>query len=64
MVGDAGCGITIEPESPSAIVEGIRLLKEKSPEERDAMGRRGYEYVLRYHDYKKLAQQFIDVLTK
>ena len=64
MVGDAGCGITIEPESPSAIVEGIRLLKEKSPEERDAMGRRGYEYVLRYHDYKKLAQQFIDALTK
>ena len=39
MVGDAGCGITIEPESPSAIVAGnFRLFKEKSPEERGRNG--------------------------
>lgn len=58
----AGCGLLIESESPQAIAEGIRRLKSMPPEERDAMGRRGQEYVKACHDYQVLAKEYTKIL--
>ena len=61
-VQDAGCGISVPPEDPQAIADAIRTLASMSVAEREAMGQRGKEYVMKHHDYKILAKQFLEVL--
>lgn len=61
-VQDAGCGISVPPEDPQAIADAIRTLASMSVAEREAMGQRGKEYVMKHHDYKILAKQFLKVL--
>ncbi|MEG0692150.1 MAG: glycosyltransferase family 4 protein [Oscillospiraceae bacterium] len=63
MIAEADCGITIEPESAKAIVEGAQQLLLKSEQQLNAMGQNGYKYVLEHHDYKKLAKRFIDAIN-
>lgn len=63
MIADANCGITIEPESSKAIVDGTKQLLEKSEIALEKMGQNGYNYVLQNHDYKKLAKQFIEAIN-
>ena len=63
-VMEAGCGITVEPENPQAIADGILKLASLSPEERDEMGKRGRNYVLKNQTYDILAKKFLDFLTK
>lgn len=58
-VGEAGCGVTVEPENPNAIVEGLRKLIECGPKERHLMGERGRKYVLENHTYPVLAAKFV-----
>lgn len=59
-VAESGCGLTVAPESPQAVVEGLRALMRRSPEERLAMGRRGREHVIAHHSYPVLARRFLD----
>ena len=61
-VQDAGCGISVPPEDPQAIADAIRTLASMSVAEREAMGQRGKEYIMKHHDYKILAKQFLKVL--
>lgn len=63
VVKDVGCGIDVEPENPEAIAEAILQLKSLSKEELNAMGLNGKNFVLKNHDYKILAQQFVDVIS-
>jgi len=37
-VAEADCGLTVQPEKPQAVVDGIRRLMALSAEERKAMG--------------------------
>ena len=62
-VSDADCGITVEPEKPGAIAQGIRRLLALNADERHAMGLRGREYVLQNHTYSVLAQRFLKTIT-
>ena len=62
-VGDARCGLTVEPEDPQAIVQGLRELIEAGAVERQAMGERGRNYVLENHTYPVLAKKFIDAFV-
>jgi glycosyltransferase involved in cell wall biosynthesis len=62
LVQDAQCGITVEPESPSAVVQGLRTLLALPCQERQAMGQRGRAYVLANHAYSVLAARFIHAL--
>ena len=62
VVKEVGCGIYVEPENPSAIVEAIDQLKLTSKEDLEIMGQKGRDFVLKNHDYKILAQQFIQVI--
>lgn len=61
-VAESGCGISCKAENAKDIAKAIIRLKNMSEEERKAMGTKGKEYVTRNHDYKKLAEQFIDAI--
>jgi hypothetical protein len=61
-VAEAGCGLTVAPETPDAVAQGLRQLAALSAEERQAMGRRGCEFVRAHHSYAVLARRFIDAL--
>jgi glycosyltransferase involved in cell wall biosynthesis len=63
-VAEAGCGVTVTPESAPAVAEGLRALAALAPEARAAMGERGRAFVIANHSYRVLAQRFIDALGK
>lgn len=58
-VRESGCGVTVKPEDPQAVVQGIRDLLGLSEDERKAMGHRGREFVLKNHTYPVLAKRFL-----
>ena len=62
VVAESGCGITVPPENPEAIAEAIRQLAFMSENQREELGQRGRNYVLKHHDYRVLAQRFLEVL--
>jgi glycosyltransferase involved in cell wall biosynthesis len=62
-VADAQCGLTVPPESPDAVAAGLRQLAALSAEERQAMGRRGREFVRAHHSYEVLARRFIEAVS-
>jgi glycosyltransferase involved in cell wall biosynthesis len=62
-VAEAGCGLTVAPESASAVAEGLRALMRIAPEARAEMGRRGRDFVMAHHTYPVLAQRFINAVS-
>lgn len=64
MVADAGCGVSIPPESPEEIARAARQLSQTPKEQLDAMGQRGQEYILKHHEYDVLSNEFIEVLRR
>jgi len=62
-VAEAGCGLTVAPESPEAVVQGLRRLAALSPGARRAMGERGRSFVLAHHSYPVLAKQFLEAIS-
>ena len=62
-VAEAGCGLTVAPESAQAVAEGLRALMRIPPETRAEMGRRGRDFVIAHHTYPVLAQRFIDAVS-
>ncbi|AGU52433.1 putative glycosyltransferase [Variovorax paradoxus B4] len=61
-VAEAECGLTVAPESATAVAEGVKALAVCSVEERAAMGARGRAFVISRHSYRMLAQQFINAV--
>ena len=55
VVEEANCGLSLPPADPQALAEGIIKLANMPLEEREAMGRRGREYVEQNHDFAVLA---------
>lgn len=62
-VAEAGCGVTVAPESAQALNDGLRRLLALPPDTRDAMGRRGRDHVLARHTYPVLARRFLDAVA-
>ena len=58
----AKAGISIPAENPQAIADAVLKLKSMSQEERAQLGRNGYDYALKNHDYAKLAEKLAKVL--
>ena len=63
-VAEAGCGLTVAPESAEAVADGLRRLAALGASERQAMGARGRAHVLAHHTYPVLAQQVIRALQR
>lgn len=62
-VRDADCGLTVEPENPGAIAQGVKKLLAHSKVELAEMGARGKAYILAHHTYPVLAKKFIDAFV-
>lgn len=62
-VAEAGCGMTVAPESPAAVAAGLRQLAALSPGARRAMGERGRAFVLAHHTYPVLALRFLEAIA-
>jgi glycosyltransferase involved in cell wall biosynthesis len=64
MLQEVGCGITIEPADPQAIAEAIIMISKLPEEIRTMMGLKGKQYVVSHHNYRFLAQEFMNFLLK
>ena len=62
-VAEAGCGLTVVPESAEAVATGLRALAALPVATRAAMGARGRDFVLAHHSYPVLAQRFVDAVA-
>ncbi|NDY93432.1 glycosyltransferase family 4 protein [Ideonella livida] len=58
-VAESGCGLTVAPESPDAVADGLRRLSHMSHRERAEMGQRGTAFVQAHHTYPVLARRFL-----
>lgn len=58
-VAEAGCGLSITPEDPLAVAQGIRSMLALSEDERRLMGERGRNFVLENLTYAVLAKKFL-----
>ena len=63
-VAESGCGLTVPPESPQAVADGLRALAALPAAQRQAMGQRGKDFVLAHHTYPVLAQRFIAAMQR
>ncbi|MFZ5548523.1 MAG: glycosyltransferase family 4 protein [Pseudomonadota bacterium] len=63
-VAEAGCGLTVPPESPAAVADGLRRLMAMTPDERRRLGRNGRAFVQAEHTYPVLARRFIEACEK
>jgi glycosyltransferase involved in cell wall biosynthesis len=62
-VAEAGAGLTVAPEDPQAVAQGLLTLAALSPDERNAMGQRGRAFAMAHHAYPVLAARFIEALS-
>lgn len=62
-VEQSGCGIIVEPDNAQAIAEGIIQIFNKSVEERNEMGKKGYNFVLKYHNFDYLSDLYIETFN-
>ncbi|MBS0436390.1 MAG: glycosyltransferase family 4 protein [Proteobacteria bacterium] len=62
-VQEAGCGLSVEPESAQAVADGVKRMVAVGADERARMGRRGREFILRHHTYQVLARRFLEAAT-
>ncbi len=62
-VTEAGCGLTVPPQDPAAVADGLRRLAALSRQERAVMGERGRAFVRANHTYPVLARRFIEAVS-
>jgi glycosyltransferase involved in cell wall biosynthesis len=63
LVAEASCGLTVAPESPRAVANGVLALMALAPDERAAMGQRGRQFALDQLSYSVLGQRFLTILS-
>lgn len=63
IVSLCNCGVTVEPEDPQAIVNGIFELFRLSQSDRMQLGQNGKKYVLEEFTYKHLANKYIAIMN-
>jgi len=58
------CGFTVPPRDPQSLADAVIKLYQMPKEEREAMGRRGREYVEKYHAIPVLAEKLERMLKE
>lgn len=61
-VSESGCGITVAPENPARIAEGLLQLARLTDLEKVSMGSYGKQFVLNNHTYSVLGQNFLKAM--
>ncbi len=64
IIKEAGAGITVEPDNPTALAEAINKLEALSDEERAALGRIGRKYFQSHYSKTIVTQQYEDILKE
>lgn len=62
-VAETGCGVSVAPDDPSALAEGLARLQALDPRTRRALGERGRRHVRDHLSYPVLASRFLTVLA-
>jgi len=62
LVAEASCGLTVAPENPRAIADGVLSLMTLPASTRTSMGRRGQQFALDRLSYPVLGQRFLRIL--
>ena len=62
IVKEANCGISVEAENNLAIKEAILSLYKLDKDSLDNMGQNGKAYVMEYHNYKTLSNQYLEIM--
>ncbi|QNM85780.1 glycosyltransferase family 4 protein [Polaribacter pectinis] len=60
LINDANCGIYVEPENINSIVEGAKILANKTSKELNEMGANGYTYARSHFDRDILAKEYLE----
>ena len=63
LVAEADCGMTVAPENPRAVANGVLTMMARSPDERAAMGQRGRQFALEQLTYPVLGRRFLNALS-
>jgi glycosyltransferase involved in cell wall biosynthesis len=58
MIDEAGCGVFVPAKDLGALREAIRRYAAQSPEDLEAIGRRGKEWLLANRPYRRLAEDY------
>ncbi|MCK4441721.1 MAG: glycosyltransferase family 4 protein, partial [Sulfurovaceae bacterium] len=61
LISEANCGITVTKEDSTILMNAILELYNCSKENRELMGERGHEFVLKYHTYDAISKKFIKI---
>ncbi len=61
-VAEAHCGFSIPAENPKALADAIFKLKNLPRDKLDLLGQNGYQFIQKNHDYKILANNFIEAM--
>jgi glycosyltransferase involved in cell wall biosynthesis len=61
-VAESDGGVSVPPEDPAALAEGLIDLACASPDERARLGRNGMDYVFEHHDLAKVADRMAQEL--
>lgn len=64
LVAESGCGISCRAENSGDIAAAIKQFGAMSQIEREAIGKRGYRWLLENRNYSLLAKKFIDEAFK
>jgi glycosyltransferase involved in cell wall biosynthesis len=64
LVAQAGCGVTVPPEDPQALVNALCNLFSMPPHERTEMGLRGQRYYQRYLSMATGTRRFADLFKQ
>lgn len=56
---EAGCGFSVPPEDPIALVAAVKKFETTTVEQRKQLGENGLRYVRANHDYQVLAAKFL-----
>ena len=64
LINDAKCGIYVEPENITSIVEGVKKMVNMHPKEIVQMGGDGYTFAKEHFDRNMLAQQYLLEIKK
>lgn len=62
IVSLSGCGIAIEAEDSQAIANAVEEIYRMSSEDRDKMGQRGRDYVIKNFTYSALAEKLSSII--
>ena len=57
---ESNCGYAVKAEDTQAIIEGLKKFMKLSEKERQVMGQNGFAFVKLNHDYKILANKFLN----